>query len=133
MNHIQYLHVSISTPVEFNSFKISFSLKIQTIMNCTKEIRLMTLVWRRKKRRYCAKRSKTRFWVRDTCTRRKQHGEFHWFVQQLKLGDREFFLRLFTLSSSGRISSSYKDSIFILYVSKSWYLGFFSFWLTCFS
>ena len=54
--------MSISTLVEFNSFKIFFSLKTQTMMEDTEKIILLTLNLRRrhrKKRNYSCKTLKT--------------------------------------------------------------------------
>ena len=75
--------------------------------NHTEEIILLTLILcirHRKNRNYCAARSKPHFWVRDIFTRRKQHGEFHQIVQELKLSDCEFYGGKFTSSSSAIIS-----------------------------
>ena len=58
-------------------------------MDDTEEITLLSLILskrRRKRRNYRGTRSKPRFWVRDFFTRREEHGEFHWLVQELKLG-----------------------------------------------
>ena len=59
------------------------------MMDDTEEITLLSLILRkrrRKRRNYRGTRSKPRFWVRDFFTRREEHGEFHWLVQELKLG-----------------------------------------------
>ena len=51
-NHIQHSDVSISTLVEFKSFKIYYSIKKRTMMNDTEEIILLTLILRRRRRIY---------------------------------------------------------------------------------
>ena len=53
-NHIQHLHTSIFTLIEFNSFKISFSIKTRTVMDVTVKIILLTLILRKdaKKRKH---------------------------------------------------------------------------------
>ena len=51
-NHIQHSGMSISTLVEFKSFKISYSIKKRTTMDETEEIILLTLILRRRRRIY---------------------------------------------------------------------------------
>ena len=53
-------------------------------------------------------------------------------VQELKIGLCRKDTEDKSITSSARVSLFCKGSTFILYISKSWYISFFSLWLTCF-
>ena len=61
------------------------------------EIGLLFLLSRRNRRRLLMQRQTQRkprkVWVRDIFTRRKTQGDYYNLVQELKLGDREFYFR----------------------------------------
>ena len=45
------------------------------------------------------KRGKHRMWVRKIFAERKQKGEFHLLVRDLKLHDDEYFLKYFSINT----------------------------------
>ena len=53
-------------------------------------------------------------------------------VQELKIGLCRKDTEDKSITSSARVSLFCKGSTFISYISKSWYISFFSLWLTCF-
>jgi len=61
------------------------------------EIGLLLLLSRRNRRRLLMQRKTQRkprkVWIRDIFTRRKTQGDYYNLVQELKLGDREFYFR----------------------------------------
>ena len=58
---------------------------------------LMIYLWRRNQRR---KERKRRFWVRQIYQQRKQKGEYHLLVKDLKLFDDELFFTYFRMSTT---------------------------------
>ena len=56
---------------------------------------LLLIMRRRRKRKNAKKkhRQKPRFWVRPIFQLREQHGEYHFLVQELHRGNREYFFR----------------------------------------
>ena len=61
------------------------------------EIGLLFLLRRRNRRRLLMQRQTQRkprkVWIRDIFTRRKTQGDYYNLVQELELGDREFYFR----------------------------------------
>ena len=121
--------------VEFKSFKISFSIKTQMMMNNSEEILLLTLILRKRRtKRYklSCNTFKTLIWVQDIFTRREQHSDFNWLVQELKLGDCKFFLGNFLHHHPPQKYLHLVKTTFYFTCSKKWIYVFFSFWLTRF-
>jgi len=53
---------------------------------------LVITVLRRRREREA--RRKRRFWIREIFKKREEFGAYHTLVQELRLGDREFYFRL---------------------------------------
>ena len=56
-------------------------------------IAVLLLRRKRKRENTLKKRKKRKYWVRSIYRKREEHGIFHCLVQELRLGDREFYFR----------------------------------------
>ena len=52
---------------------------------------VIAVLWRRRERKA---RRKRRFWIRQIFKKREEFVAYHTLVQELRLGDREFYFRL---------------------------------------
>ena len=57
------------------------------------EILLLVFLMRKRRRKRKRDYKPKRFWVRNIFKRRIKQGEYHNLVQELRLGDREFYFR----------------------------------------
>ena len=61
------------------------------------DILLLIFLLRKRRRKRKRDYKRKRFWVRSIFQRRKKQGEYHNLVQELRLGDREFYFRYLNL------------------------------------
>ena len=100
------------------------------MMNNSEEILLLTLILRKRRtKRYklSCNTFKTLIWVQDIFTRREQHSDFNWLVQELKLGDCKFFLGNFLHHHPPQKYLHLVKTTFYFTCSKKWIYVFFSF------
>ena len=97
------------------------------LMNNSEEILLLTLILhKRRTKRYklSCNTFKTLIWVQDIFTRREQHSDFNWLVQELKLGDCKFFLGNFLHHHPPQKYLHLVKTTFYFTCSKKWIYKF---------
>ena len=61
-----------------------------------KKLQFLAVLYRRRRRRVCT--SNRRFWVRQIFTKRREQGEFHNLIQEMRLVDPESHFRYLRMS-----------------------------------